>query len=78
MGHRFAHPVDLLERFGIGWRMVEYDKVLGAVVPLGNGYFGMLKRDGERVIRVGSAPTLVAAAERLWSATHAVRWGDVR
>ena len=76
MGHRFFHPAHLLEAWGDGWRMLEHDVVLGAVVPDGDRFFAVVKR-GDRAVPVGArATSRDRAAVTLWNATHPVRWGD--
>lgn len=58
--------------------MLQYGDVLGAVVPLGNGYFQPFKKDGDTAIPLRRSNTTAGAAVILWNATHPVRWGDVR
>lgn len=79
MAHRFFHPDQCLEPFGMGWVMVRDEGMLGAVVPLGNGYYGAIKKEGEAAVPVpGRSSSRAAAAVRLWNATHPVPWGDRR
>jgi hypothetical protein len=77
LGHRFFHPDQLLEPLGQGWVMLHLDDTLGAVVPMGNGYFRAFKKQGDNAEPVpGRATSRARAAVLLWNATHAMRWGD--
>jgi len=77
MSHAFWHPLKAFDRLPGGWELRDDSggTVLGAIVREPDGrYSCWMKRDATAE-SVGYAWTLPKAAQRVWNATHPVRWG---